>query len=268
MQLALAFAAFSIAAAASASNIRATVNGEYITFPDVQPIMINNRVMVPVRGVFEHLNADVTWDERTQTVTAIRGTDNIKCVINSTVATVNGREVALDSPVRSLRGRTMVPLRFLSESLDATVAWMEDSRTVDIRTVSAISTGVLTTLDSGTVIPFSLLNGLTSDRSRVGDPFTAALELTDDTTYLGIPETAILSGEVEVARAKTDKVPGVLGLKFNSIKFSNGRTYALRGTLIGLDEKSITNENGKITTSKRTRRAMLCWRREPNSELP
>ena len=49
-------------------SIRATVNGENVYFPDVQPAMVNGRVMVPLRGVFEHMGAHVMWNSATQTV--------------------------------------------------------------------------------------------------------------------------------------------------------------------------------------------------------
>ena len=79
-----------VSGAINAQTIRATVDGNAVTFLDVQPMMMNNRVMVPVRGVFEHLNADVMWSAANRTVTAQRGSDQITLPINSNFATVNG----------------------------------------------------------------------------------------------------------------------------------------------------------------------------------
>jgi hypothetical protein len=50
------------AALAGAQDIRATVDGTYVNFPDVPPMMVKSRVMVPLRGVFEHMGATVLWD--------------------------------------------------------------------------------------------------------------------------------------------------------------------------------------------------------------
>ena len=133
--LTYAIAASALAAASMASaqeNIRATVDGNLVVFNDVQPIMINSRVMVPVRGVFEYMNADVKWDAINQCVVAKRGEDNIVIPVNSRTAKVNGSDVTLENPAIILRGRTLVPLRFLSESMHAKVTWLESTRMVVI----------------------------------------------------------------------------------------------------------------------------------------
>ena len=46
----------------SASNrtVRVTVDGQLVHFVDQPPIIVNNRVLVPVRGVFEHMGFTVT----------------------------------------------------------------------------------------------------------------------------------------------------------------------------------------------------------------
>lgn len=132
MRTILAFLALAIGSAATAQAIRTTVNGDKVYFPDVQPTMVNNRVMVPVRGVFEHMNAVVEWDSDARTVIAKRAGDTIRLPVNSNYATINGREVMLDAPATNVMGRTMVPLRFISESLGANVDWVPNTRTVEI----------------------------------------------------------------------------------------------------------------------------------------
>ena len=140
----LALVALSVPGAVLAQGIRATVDGDYVLFPDVQPTMSNGRVMVPVRGVFEHMDAAVTWDKANQTVVATRGTDTISLPIGKTTATVNGRSVYLDAPAVITTGRAMVPLRFLSEALGASVEWIEAVRIVEIKSASANGTHVTT----------------------------------------------------------------------------------------------------------------------------
>jgi hypothetical protein len=135
----LALAALSLVGVASAQDIRATVDNNLVSFPDVQPIMSDGRVMVPVRGVFEHMNANVVWDADTHTVVAQRGNDTIRLRVNAYSATINDRHVSLDTPAAIYNGRTMVPLRFLSEALGATVEWVAATRTVEIRTVGVFN---------------------------------------------------------------------------------------------------------------------------------
>ncbi|HSI71998.1 MAG TPA: copper amine oxidase N-terminal domain-containing protein [Fimbriimonas sp.] len=251
LQSILAIAAVSVASVASAQQINATVNGDAVDFPDMQPVMMNGRVMVPVRGVFEHMNATVEWHPRMGMVTAKRGNDTIKLPVNSEYATVNGKQVKLDTPAVVRSGRTMVPLRFLSESLGASVEWMSASRTVAISTSMEFHQPinreyVMKSVDSGTVIPFKLNRTLSSNNSAVGDTFTGTIDTGTDNEYQDLPKGTIIEGHVDVARAKTNDAPGVLGLAYDKIKLPDGKEYAIYGSTIGLDSKSVVDENGRL----------------------
>jgi len=103
--------------------------------PEVEPVIIGDRTMVPVRAIFEALGADVQWNDVTRTVTATKGETTISIAIDSTTAYVNGAAVPLDVPAQIVSDRTMVPARFVSESLGADVWWDADTRTVYITTV-------------------------------------------------------------------------------------------------------------------------------------
>jgi hypothetical protein len=118
----------------SARDIRVVVNGDQIDFDTIGPRQANGRVLVPLRGVLERLGAYVDWDSGTQTVMATREGMKIQLPIGSHFATVNGDRVRLDVPAVTINGTTMVPLRFLSESLGAEVRWNEQTNTVRIST--------------------------------------------------------------------------------------------------------------------------------------
>lgn len=229
--------------------IRVTVDGNPVSFSGTQPMMSGGRVMVPVRGVFEHMQADVRWDRNTRTVYAERGQDRIVLPIGSYTATVNGRQVRLETPARINRGTTMVPLRFLSEAMSADVTWEGRSRTVMISSNGQPSQDdpMMMTLLQDTVIPFRMNQEISSRTARVNDKFTATLDPSDYAKYSGLPDGTILEGHVDVVRAKDDEAPGVLGLSFDRIRTRDGRTYSIDGTLIGLDEKSISNDSGRLT---------------------
>jgi len=115
-------------------DIKVTVNQEEVNFPDTPPTMINSRVMVPMRGVFEAMDANVTWDGESQSVDAIRGPDNIRLKIGVYSARVNEKNVGIDVPAVIYKGRTMVPLRFVSQCLHANVDWIASKRLVEITT--------------------------------------------------------------------------------------------------------------------------------------
>ncbi|MGO5027824.1 stalk domain-containing protein [Candidatus Agathobaculum pullicola] len=101
---------------------------------DVPPTILNGRTLVPLRAIFEALDADVTWDNATQTASAQKAGTTVQVTIDNTTAYVNGRAQTLDVPAKLIGGRTMVPARFVSESLDARVLWDGNTESVYVIT--------------------------------------------------------------------------------------------------------------------------------------
>ncbi|HEX8832955.1 MAG TPA: stalk domain-containing protein, partial [Abditibacteriaceae bacterium] len=117
---------------AQSGGIAVLLNDAPINFGGVSPTQIGGRVLVPLRGVFEALGARVDYDPSTMTVFAVRGETQMQLRIGSTQASVNGQTRVLDIPAQTRLGRTLVPLRFVSEALGAEVRWNEGLRTVTI----------------------------------------------------------------------------------------------------------------------------------------
>lgn len=101
---------------------------------DVPPTLLNGRTLVPLRAIFEALDADVDWDGATRTATAEKAGTTVQVSIDDTTAYVNGQAQTLDVPAQLIGGRTMVPARFVSESLDARVLWDGTAQSVYIIT--------------------------------------------------------------------------------------------------------------------------------------
>ncbi|MFJ5566308.1 stalk domain-containing protein [Lysinibacillus xylanilyticus] len=99
---------------------------------DQPPVMVQGRVMLPLRAIFEALDASVDWDRKKQTVTATKGGTTVVLKINSRVATINNKTVTLDVPAQIFSGRTMVPVRFVSEALGQDVDWNSRGQIVTI----------------------------------------------------------------------------------------------------------------------------------------
>ncbi len=110
-------------------GIKTYVNGKETKF-DVAPVVKEGRTLVPFRGIAESLNAEVTWDAATKTVTVKRDGLEVKFVLGSKVAFVNGKEVALDVPGQVKNNRVLVPMRFLSEGLQSKVVWESETSSV------------------------------------------------------------------------------------------------------------------------------------------
>lgn len=107
------------------------VNDEKVNF-DVNPMLINNRTMVPVRAIFEALGATVTWDNDTQTAKGVLDDVTIEIKIGSIYLLKNGKPVELDSPAVIVSGRTLVPVRAIAESYDCDVTWYGETQVVEI----------------------------------------------------------------------------------------------------------------------------------------
>jgi hypothetical protein len=107
---------------------RVFLDGREVNF-DVPPVIEDGRTLVPLRAIFSALGAEVMWDSDTRTVTAFKDNKKIELVIGGK-AYINHQEAYLDVPAKIINGRTLVPLRFVSEALDCNVKWNKDTHTV------------------------------------------------------------------------------------------------------------------------------------------
>ena len=110
------------------------LNGEQLVF-DVQPALESGRTLVPMRVIFEALGAEVTWDNDTFTAIAVKDDTTIKITIDDMKLYKNDEVIELDVPARLIDGRTLVPVRAVSEGMDAKVDWDNDNRKVIITTI-------------------------------------------------------------------------------------------------------------------------------------
>ena len=113
-----------------ASDISVTVEGQRVSFADQNPVIVDGRTLVPVRGVFESLGFDVGWDSITRTVTLTRDGYTVTIVIDNANFTTNNASHTLDVPAQIIGGRTMLPIRLVLESVGYYVGWNEATRAV------------------------------------------------------------------------------------------------------------------------------------------
>jgi hypothetical protein len=113
-----------------------TVNGASKTL-DSPPVIKNSRTLVPIRAIIEALAGTVGWDATTKKATVTLGKKTIALWIGKSAATVNGVSTPIDSTNAKvvpeiINGRTMLPLRFVTENLGATVGWDQNTQTITI----------------------------------------------------------------------------------------------------------------------------------------
>ncbi|WP_339296923.1 copper amine oxidase N-terminal domain-containing protein [Paenibacillus sp. FSL R5-0623] len=109
------------------NGVKLYVNGEA---SDSEPFVKKGNTFVPFRAIAESLKAEVAWNPEERSIIVMKDGVSIKLVVDSKTATVNGKNVSLDAPATITKGSTYVPVRFISEALDATVQWEEESKTV------------------------------------------------------------------------------------------------------------------------------------------
>lgn len=99
---------------------------------DAAPYIKNSRTMVPLRALAESLGAEVQWDGATRSVTAKLGDTNVRLVVGSNTAYIDGKPVTLDVAPEIKNSRTFVPVRFITEAFGCSVGWNGTTRTVTI----------------------------------------------------------------------------------------------------------------------------------------
>jgi Copper amine oxidase N-terminal domain. len=122
----------------SEQKVIVKLDGKVVSFPDTQPyVNEDNRTMVPVRFISEAMGCEVKWEEANQMVIITKAPKRILLQIDQNWAIVNDTKTDMrkefDTKAVLKNDRTMVPLRFVSETLGAGVAWDEGNSTVVIR---------------------------------------------------------------------------------------------------------------------------------------
>lgn len=146
------------------NGIQVMLDGKPLSF-DVDPVIYQDRALVPFRKIFEELDVNVQWNNETRSVIAKSDDVSIELSIDNDVAIINGQEVKLDVPAKIYDDRTMVPVRIVSEALGCTVDWVNSSRTVIIDTDEK-----LTSKGEFTIRGITMGDSLEELNNRLGEP--------------------------------------------------------------------------------------------------
>lgn len=111
--------------------ITVVVDGDYLIF-EQPPVIVNGNTQVPMRAIFEKLGSEVLWNAGDKSVTANKGATSVWLQIDNSTAKIKNQEQTLEAAPRMVNGNTMVPLRFVSEALGASVQWDDSKKTITI----------------------------------------------------------------------------------------------------------------------------------------
>ena len=134
-----------------ASNITAKIDGSPINF-DVAPVVESGTTLVPVKFIAQGLGGIVTANGNNIKIQSADKT--IELTIGSKSAKVNGQAKTLEVPAKTVNGRTMVPLRFISEAFGAKVDFNKSTNNIDITYFSDMK-GTIKVGGSTTVQPIA-----------------------------------------------------------------------------------------------------------------
>lgn len=133
----------------ASGDVKVTLNGKQISF-DQPPVIIDGRILVPIRAVCEKLGADVYWHEPSQAILVVKNEIKLALsvgenqMVKFTVGSFSEylekaedinfkpEEVYLDVPPQIIGDRTLLPIRVICEALGAQVDWNGETNTVTI----------------------------------------------------------------------------------------------------------------------------------------
>lgn len=123
--------------AAAERDIQIYLDGQLLpsdTAPYIKPG--HNVTLVPLRVISEGLGAQVTWSSATRSAVINKDGARLELGLGKKTALVNGIEVPLEISVENKNGRTMAPLRFVSEQLGLTVVWDQKLKTITLTSLN------------------------------------------------------------------------------------------------------------------------------------
>lgn len=99
-----------------------------------EPISHSGKLIVPMRTIFERLGAQVDYEYGT--ITARLDQKEIKLTVNQNKCRINNRPDIMPVAPIEYNGKTMIPLRFISQALNADVDYLNEHQLVLITSPS------------------------------------------------------------------------------------------------------------------------------------
>jgi len=269
--------------AANAAPVGLTLNGQPL-ITETTPVVQNGRVLVPMRDIFENLGATVSYNNLTREIAAQRGSTVVRMALGSSNATLNNVPVRLDVPATAYNGRTLVPLRFVSEALGANVDYNSNTRVVAIRADNYYASNInprsgfrrdgtprgfrrdgtprggsqtagyrQITVPADAVVRVTMDDQLSSADAYVGQIFTATVV----SNRLGdseFPAGTKLRGQVVASERRNGNEPGALELRFTQAILPDNSQVNLDGALVSLDSENVQNVGGRVIATGKAKR--------------
>ncbi|WP_099188276.1 copper amine oxidase N-terminal domain-containing protein [Tepidibacter mesophilus] len=146
---------------AETNEIKVQLNGENVAF-DVAPQVINGTTFLPARNIVEKLGGTIDYAAATKTITVKKDGTTVTLQVDNKSAKIEKdgevKEITLNESPKIINGRTLIPVRFISEAFDTKVGWDEFERTVVVIDYNQIVKSLDETLKSKTPAFYEFLN--------------------------------------------------------------------------------------------------------------
>lgn len=204
--------------------------------PASPPALIGGYTMIPIRTASENLGYKVDFDNIKKVVTVSGSSKVIKMTIGKKTATVDGSSVTLQAPPVIQSGTTLVPLRFVGESLGVKVYWDNATKTAFLYSSGSTGNGSDTGSNGGGSTNGGSTNGGSGSNAGADDDTTPP-----DDGLIGILPPA---GEEDTNDGSVPTNPAgtltqIHGVSFENdtvtIKYDGGVLQPMTSVLTGTD---------------------------------
>jgi len=233
-------------ALAQGTGPRVMVNGVLLNAPIKE---LRGSLLLPMRAVFEALQADVQWFPDARQIIATRGDVTVQLWINQGTAIVNGKELPLTVPPTLIDGSTYVPLRFPAEAFGGDVAWQGAQR-LAVVTISPLAPAITVDKNVPPILPVEISGVLiTHATSRNGESLVIREPQAGELQTVTIPAGLAITRNREAA-TYADLQPGdliVLTRDATGKVLTASAAYQLvDGKVAGFAESKIMLQDGAV----------------------
>lgn len=225
---------------ASATNGESDVITVYVNNAelvcDTAPFIEKGRTMVPMRRIFEALGAQVTWNGADKSITAAKGETEIRLCVGDATLYRNGESVFMDVVPQIVNNSTFVPLRAVSQSLEATVTWFAQTRSVyiDSEELYARDYAEAAELYFAAIVPAGYQKVETTDLAELCESIclygkNTAVQVVNDTVYMVFETEASPTKSAAVRIGESEATDASILRDILA-----GKTVSVAGTYVGL----------------------------------
>lgn len=216
------------------------IDGEYI-YPSVEPLIFNDYTLVPIRDVFEAMGASVKYLDLSKQIFINYEETYLRLKIGDTIAHIDDEKVKIPGGITpmlisldNINAKTMVPLRFVSESLGFDVDFIDEEDLIKISTQST----EFSTLDNFTTVANSPL------LTTITVYFDKAI---DSVTKPGLTNAGVLYFDIENCKYSLKNTNEINKGAVKNLRFG----FSDNKTRVALDLENMKSYDVKLSDDKK-----------------